>query len=343
MTGNKMKKSEYVVDILIWSVISMFYYKSLLFRTLDDYSLVQSNLALWGTIAIFSAIGISITFEKQRNFFSIFCIETVSYFCYTALAYYDYRHNQVKILLKVIFPIIGILTILVFRRKGSFSFKLRQSLLNAYRITAMVVALSVILIGCGSIFKGKANSNISDTQCGYASDDTIANNIEILQNLQEEKWIYLSVDEKVAVLQTVANIEAHYLGLSHGLTVKVAVLDFDTLGTYNDRKHHIQISLDAVKYCGALKCVKTVCHEAYHAYEYQLVQVYDKAADDMKELCIFRDAKKYKSEFENYIHGSEDYDAYCEQSCEEDARDYAYDAMLDYKEKVYSYTTNNNE
>lgn len=338
-----MKKSEYVVYMLIWSVISMFYYKSLLFRTLDDYSLVQSNLVLWGIIAIFSAIGMSITFEKQRNFFGIFCIETVSYFCYTVLAYYDYRHGQVKILLRVIFLIIGVLTILVFRKKGSFNFKLRQSLLNAYRITAMVVALSVILIGCGSLFKGKANSNISDTQCGYASDYTIAKNIEILQNLQEEKWTYLSVDEKVAVLQTVANIEAHYLGLSHGLTVKVAILDSDTLGTYNDRKHRIQISLDEVKYYGALRCVKTVCHEAYHAYEYQLVQVYDEAADDMKALYIFRDAKKYKSEFENYIHGSEDYDAYYEQSCEEAARDYAYDAMLDYKEKVYSYTTNNNE
>lgn len=343
MTGNKMRKSEYVVYMLIWSVISMFYYKSLLFRTLDDYSLVQSNLALWGIVAIFSAIGISITFEKQRNSFSIFCIETVSYFCYTVLAYYDYRHDQVKILLKVIFPIIGVLTILVFRRKGSFSFKLRQSLLNAYRITAMAVALSVILIGCGLLFKDKANSNMSDTQCGYASDDTIAKNIEILQNLQEEKWTYLSVDEKVAVLQTVANIEAHYLGLSHGLTVKVAVLDSDTLGTYNDRKHRIQISLDEVDYYGALKCVKTVCHEAYHAYEYQLVKVYDEADDNMKALYIFRDAKKYKSEFANYIHGSEDYDAYYEQSCEEDARDYAYDAMLDYKEKVYSYTSNNNK
>lgn len=72
MTGNKMRKSEYVVDMLIWSVISIFYYKSLLFRTLDDYSLVQSNLALWGIVAIFSAIGISVTFEKQRNSFSIF-------------------------------------------------------------------------------------------------------------------------------------------------------------------------------------------------------------------------------------------------------------------------------
>lgn len=77
MTGNKMRKSEYVVYMLIWSVISMFYYKILLFITLDEYSHLQSTLALWGIIAIFSAIGMSITFEKQRNFFSIFCIETV--------------------------------------------------------------------------------------------------------------------------------------------------------------------------------------------------------------------------------------------------------------------------
>ena len=53
--------------------------------------------------------------------------------------------------------------------------------------------------------------------------------------LQEDEWEKLSAQERLDVLQTVANIEQRYLGLPNELNVGVANLDADILGYYTDQ------------------------------------------------------------------------------------------------------------
>ena len=64
--------------------------------------------------------------------------------------------------------------------------------------------------------------------------------------LQDEKWSQLNTQEKLDVMQSVANIESHYLGLPNELNVSVVNLENGTLGSYVDGIHTIYISLPLV-------------------------------------------------------------------------------------------------
>ena len=62
--------------------------------------------------------------------------------------------------------------------------------------------------------------------------------------LQEDEWEKLSAQERLDVLQAVANIEQRYLGLPNELNVGVANLDTDILGYYTDTTHEIIVSAE---------------------------------------------------------------------------------------------------
>ena len=91
------------------------------------------------------------------------------------------------------------------------------------------------------------NSSI-EKPVGTVSDYTIENHKDELMLLDESKWYYLSVNEKINVLQVVANIEAEKLGLSNELNVGVDNLEKESLyegtqGYYNDLTHTIAIDI----------------------------------------------------------------------------------------------------
>ena len=90
--------------------------------------------------------------------------------------------------------------------------------------------------------------------------------------LQEDEWEKLSAQERLDVLQAVANIEQRYLGLPNELNVGVANLDADILGYYTDKTHEIIVSADSLLYDSPWEVLDTICHEAYHSYQYRLVE-----------------------------------------------------------------------
>lgn len=171
------------------------------------------------------------------------------------------------------------------------------------------------------------------------SDDgqTIANNIETIKLLQEDEWRKLSTKRKIDVLQTVANIEAHYLGLPNELNVGAANLDEDIWGDYIDSKHVIRISLNHLENSSARDVLNTCCHEAYHGYQYRMIDAYNDVSPDFRRLRLYNRAEAYAEEFDNYAESDEDIIAYYSQACESDARDYADYAVDDYYEKIEKY------
>lgn len=67
--------------------------------------------------------------------------------------------------------------------------------------------------------------------------------------------------------------------------------------------------------------------KAYHSYQHRLVNAYNTADENFKELRIYRAAAQYGQEFNNYTGGEYDFCSYYYQYCETDARDYAEDAV----------------
>ena len=87
--------------------------------------------------------------------------------------------------------------------------------------------------------------------------------MDLLQGLREKNWKKLSVKNKLNILQTVANIEAHYLGLNHEVNIETVTLSPNTLGKYCIYTYQIIISLDEIENCSPMDSVKTVAHECY--------------------------------------------------------------------------------
>lgn len=181
-----------------------------------------------------------------------------------------------------------------------------------------------------------------DTTPVFYSNETIEKNIDKLMQLQEDKWVSLSLDERLDILQTIADIERRYLGIPHELNVVYKdIEETDILGHYLDKTHTITVNTPHLTNDDPFDLLNTICHESYHAYQHRLVEMYNESSEKFKELRVYIDVKDYAEEFANYTSGSEDKLTYFTQTCEEDARDYASSAVYEYKERIYSYINPN--
>ncbi|MCR5143451.1 MAG: hypothetical protein K6C68_13180 [Ruminococcus sp.] len=169
------------------------------------------------------------------------------------------------------------------------------------------------------------------TESGY----TVENYTDEIKRLDDMTWYYLSTEEKLDLLQIIANIESNTLGLSNELNVGASnlekdSLDYGTFGTYNDLTHSIIIDIQYLEQSDSMSCVELLCHEAYHSYEHDLVRVYQNLNEEDRQLSIFNDAPVYEYEFDHPIIPDKDYEGYLDQLTESNARKYARDEMIRY-------------
>lgn len=330
MNGNQKSKYDYVSDTLTMSIICMSLYLNLFFKPLENFGYTKSVMVFCCTFFAFTILGLLLTLKHQRNSFSSLCIQIASCFCYTVKAYYQYKPGFFKILFRVSLFVVVFLTVLLFYQRGKIKFKMKQGILNAYRIIAFTSVFAISFAGISSW----KNDNPKDTEA-FVSEETIAKNIDELQGLDDEKWSSMASEEKIKVLQIIADIEVRYLGISHRLNVQSGSLEERTVGQYSENAYSVAIDLEQLEKYDSMKYVEVICHEAYHSYQYELVNLYYDTDENKKNLYIFRNIKKYEDEFKNYIKGHEDFYAYYTQRCEEDSREYAESAVCDYYKKIF--------
>lgn len=170
---------------------------------------------------------------------------------------------------------------------------------------------------------------------------SLKNNIDTLTQLDDKVWKTLSLQDKLDLMQLVANIEQRYLG-TYDLNVEASTMK-GCYGYYDDEKHKIVINLQHLKNDESWQVLDTLAHEAYHAYQHGLVDPYEKADTKQKQLIVFRSVKEYSIEFKNYNSGEDNFEEYYNQKCEEKAREYAKEAVVDYHNKIMQYIEENGE
>ena len=139
------------------------------------------------------------------------------------------------------------------------------------------------------------------------------------------------------VLQTVANVEQRYLGLSNELNVGAANLREGLISYYYDQTHEIVIDIDSLMNDSSWQLLDSLTHEAFHSYEHRIVDAFNAADESIRKLRLFRNVDSYASEFDDYTSGQEDFYHYYNQSCESDAREYAESAVSEYKKRIDKY------
>ena len=161
-------------------------------------------------------------------------------------------------------------------------------------------------------------------------DPTLENSLDTLILMEQETWAGLSENEKIAVLQKIADIEQVYLGLPDKMTVKSAELSEGILAEYMDSDRSINVDRENLLQISSYTLCEAILHEAYHSLEFRMVDVYDDADEKLKQLPYMRTAAAYKDEFNNYISCNKDRDGYWNQTCEIDSFEYAAERVESY-------------
>lgn len=341
-SNNSYGKVEFIVKHIYWALIIWMLYKNFLFRCVASFSFTDSRLILLGVVVIICVLGILTNLKFNRNAVSIFFNLVLAYGIYTVMAYIEIRRTLILVSLSVAAALSVIYAILVMSRrikKGKAGKVICRRIFGVVNVTVRLcgIGLAVImLVTCGNLIFG---SSIMKSRAGLPvkgndSEQMILDNMETISLLNEQAWSTLSLQEKLNVLQLVADIEQIELGLPNALNVGAANLEENLMGYYLDNTYEIIVSIDMLQYGSSLNALDTICHEAYHSYQYRIVDAFMEADEGSKNLRLFTKAKLYMNELENYIDASKDIDGYSEQECEKDANMYSRIALYRYYEKA---------
>lgn len=343
---NTKGKIEFIIDHIWWAFIAWIWYKNILFRCLGPHSFKESRWILTGCVVGCCVVGAFIQWKKMRNSFSVFANLAAGYGIYAVATYLPIHKKLILTILLIASLLALAYSVLTLCKKIKNKSK-RKKIIIRRLIWVGIGVRNIICIGLvvmmgsivfNSVFGiGILKPSISTAKQSDIDTWTIDNNLETLSLLNEETWKTLTVEKKLAVLQTIANIEQRYLGLPNELNVGAENLREGLAGYYSDSNHAIIVSTDSLLSDSSYEVVDTVAHEAYHSLQHRMVDTYNEASDDMKHLMLYYDASVYKEEFADYTDGFKDFCGYYSQKCESNARRYAKSAADEYFERINEY------
>lgn len=162
--------------------------------------------------------------------------------------------------------------------------------------------------------------------------DLYLENINLMSCFDSHKWDKFNVNEKITIMQALANFECERLGIPP-IPVTAEVLGAFTLGQYSDETKEMWIDIEHLAESPVKECIQTICHEIYHSAQHYLVENMD-WENDVLQSFYFEELRDWKNNQEDYksawISG---FDAYENQPLEVTARSYAEEET----ERILSY------
>lgn len=345
--NSTMERNEYLFETIWTGLVTMIWFRKLLFRCLPDMTYAQSKGVLWGMLVASIVFGTFVLFCYLRTGWTSAVCVILPFGIYTVLAHGDAVKQLIVFAVIVAAAVSLLYTVRLLRRRIRRAGKTGRRRIRVNRLykclcfsqlcfAAALLAIMAFLI-VQQVFGTTIHASAKAIQGSASQEQTIRNNMDTVLLLREKEWSRLSVKQRVDVLQCIANIEAHYLGLPHELNVIARDLTDDASGCYSDQTHTICISREHIREDSASSVLSTLCHEAFHSYEHRLVDEYNRIDTKARNLRIYENVSHYAAEFGEYIDGSEDFSEYYDQYCESDSRDYAEEAVNEYYRKISEY------
>ncbi len=350
MKRNSVDGMDYVFETITSASVTYILYWSFLFKAVPKLCQSDSARLLHAMIIVGTLAGILMTYEWNRNTFSSLVVSMIPYGVYTYLAYRKSFRTFFNVLLVLAFLLAAVYLIYIVKARSRClnpkrvkRLKFQKSYIVLSTILTLTSCVMVLTVTASVFVFNKSNSFSPDC---YACDEeyTIASNIDTVCKLEADTWKDLNVKEKMEVLQCICLIEGNYLGLHDKVSVKLDKLDDNVNAEYSSEKNMVIISEAIMARNDSEEILKSVCHEMFHAAQWQYVKIYDSIPEEQKKCFFMYDAAVYKSEFENYKNGADgDIDSYYLQKCEKDARAYAESAVEDYFEIIRKHNNGGNE
>ncbi len=323
---NTMSEKSFIIQHITYALLAVPGYLSCLFRCFGSLSRAKSIALFLGIVVFFVFSGLFIDMDEDRNGWHVFSNLITGFGLYTLLTYTVIKPTLVVAVMSVSLFLSAVFACLVMfrrigdrsRRKWILHVRYERSMEGFFVFTILGMSVILIILLTEPLFD---SARIRIYEKKEAADPyTVENRIDTLLLLREERWDELDAKQKLEVLQTIADIERHYLGLSDRIEVRAKVLDGSESAYYADADRTIVVDMNNLLYASSDVLVCSVCHEAYHCYEHRLADLYGNASDADRKLYAFKKAAVYFREFENYIDADENMEDYFNQECEIDAR-----------------------
>ena len=150
-----------------------------------------------------------------------------------------------------------------------------------------------------------------------------------LERLAVSEFTSLTRVQKLDVLNDVCRVEFSELKISHGLILNCAELDDEELAQYDEEDYTVTINEKYIDTQCSFTLVHAMCHECYHARQYELLRGHDSLGwyreEQLKEI-----QRTYRDELSDYCTPHENRSRYRAQTIEQDADAYADTACLKY-------------
>lgn len=332
---SKMNKVEFVINIAWKYILGFICYRSLLFRAIPDLGVFES-LMLLRIMVLISAIFFIIVVRHRKNEWTASASVILPFGLYTVLTYaasfalFIRVVISVSVLLSIAYAFIHLKRRIKHRSADARSRVIRNRIMRCIYTASciMTAAMSVLMVGIGwrgYFGSGQIPSSVKaeGIQNDIRDEDTMEANKAAVLKLWPSEWENLSTHERIDVLQTVCNIETHYLGLSDPISVQGDKLSPYTLGVYSDTQKVILINLDHIENNHVEDVLSTLLHEIHHCYEWRLAEACDTIPSEYRDLRLFKDAAHYSQEINHYTDPRKDYWEYMSQHLEMDCETYA--------------------
>ncbi len=345
--NSTMEESEYLFTLIRMELVALCCFRNWLFRCLPDMTYVKSRGILWVMVVSFILFGTFVLFRYMRTGWTAATCIILPFGLYTVLAYGAVAREFIRFAIITAVAVSAVYTAWLMNRKirktkkrGRYRIginRLYKCLCFSQLCFAAVFLVIMFFFAVHNIFYASVRASVKAVKSAAPREQLVNDNMDAVLLLREEKWTQLSLAQRVDVLQHIANMEAHDLGLPNELNVKAAELGDSIHGCYYDQTRTIYISLARIKESSAHSALSALCHEAFHSYEYRLIDQYSKIDENARDLKMYRRISQYAAELSEYTYGNEDFSKYFDQYCEVDSRDYAKKAVSGYYRKISEY------
>lgn len=351
MIRNEMGKKRYIINMIYGNIIFLWIYYITIFSAMKGFSELQSFILLIVAIFMGALLDLLLLGRYARNWRNIVITIPLVPGAYTIYTYLYYRSDWCKKVLCVAGMFWGCYVIVLFVRRIKEKADCRRIILSRMRraywgakyVGALVCTMVIIIALIDTCISHRRLGCVFGIEAtAYNDEDSLAANMEQVLKMQPEEYSKLTVDEKVELLQVMADIQGRYLGLDRRVTVKTSSLENDRLGYYRDSTAVIQIDTEHLS-DDPQSVLETLYHEMFHAAQHQYAHIYDQVSEENKKSYFLMDAEIYAEEIKNYENGENDILEYYAQKLEQDARAHGIIDAQQVYDRIEEYLTTQEE
>lgn len=335
---NTMSKVQFLFESLFWTCLTTWFYHRVFPVSLPHTKASVSLIVLCGVAMVMGGIGVAITWERRRNYMSLFVNVILPLEVYAILAFWKQLSLTTILLMAVSLTLSGFYGAFIMknrenRRHMPAKVRLRYAILGSR--TIIVFCMALIFISAAIVMFVGVPANDKETS---ESTWTIEKQRDAVFNLRKPTWDTLNGDQRFNTLEIVLKIEAANLGLPFQPKLEAAALDQTTIGKYDVSRKTILLNEDYVARCSSEQAVIGALHELFHVYQHELVNVLGEVPERDRNLAIFAGARTYTEELAHYHdgEGDDDFESYFEQRIEEDARAFGLSTAKAFMDYVYA-------